>query len=82
MIFSYDDATCMEGDPFQVCGSLFLDVNGPHSPNLVGKDIYGIHLLQNSIKPGGTTGDGMDTYNSCSADSDGWACATNYLMNK
>ncbi|OGI17401.1 MAG: hypothetical protein A2255_04970 [Candidatus Melainabacteria bacterium RIFOXYA2_FULL_32_9] len=60
----------------KVCARIFVDVNGFKKPNITGKDILVIHLVDQGIKPGGTQGDGY----SCTTTSDGWGCAAAYLL--
>jgi len=60
-----------------VCALLFVDINGLKAPNTFGKDIYGIHVLNNGIKPFGTAGDNMQ--GRCSTSTDGFGCAADYL---
>lgn len=42
------------------CGGIKVDVNGFKKPNTIGKDIYFVYLLENSIKPYGISGDNYD----------------------
>jgi len=56
-------------------GWILVDINGFKKPNTIGKDIFGISLLPNSIKPYGIENDLYQ--NTCS--STGWGCAAIYL---
>lgn len=60
-----------------ICGEIFIDVNGLKKPNVAGKDIFGVWVMANSIKPMGITGDGHDS--ACAPNTDGWSCSTEYL---
>jgi len=63
------------------CGSFGIDVNGLKKPNKIGKDIYFIHLMDNTIKPFGTPGDDVTSragYD-CGGTGDGEICAYDYL---
>lgn len=60
-----------------MCGNIKIDVNGFKSPNTIGKDIYFVYVLENSIKPYGISGDNYDSdwgYNHS-----GYARAAKYL---
>ncbi|MDD3014677.1 MAG: prepilin-type N-terminal cleavage/methylation domain-containing protein [Candidatus Gastranaerophilales bacterium] len=59
------------------CALLFVDINGFKAPNTFGKDIYGIHVLNNGIKPFGTSGDSFQ--NRCTTSTNGFSCAAEYL---
>lgn len=39
------------------CGEIWVDVNGFNKPNIVGKDIFGVKIVNNTLKPFGTQGD-------------------------
>lgn len=73
-----DDAT----GTFFDCGSFGIDVNGLKKPNKIGKDIYFIHLMDNSIKPFGTPGDDVTSRvgYECGGSGDGEICAYEYLF--
>jgi len=62
------------------CGQYWLDVNGFKGPNRIGRDIFGGHILKNTIKPYGTPGDIYD--NTCRSTSTGESCSTEYLLNQ
>jgi len=57
------------------CGYIMVDVNGFKKPNILGKDIYAIHLFTTKVTPFGTEGDGNE--NSCTTD--GFGCSAEYL---
>ncbi|MFH0701989.1 MAG: type II secretion system protein [bacterium] len=59
----------------QVCGNIDIDVNGFKGPNVVGKDIFLIWIIENGIKPWGING---DTKNCVSSDV-GMGCAAKVL---
>lgn len=60
---------------------LWLDVNGfGKSPNVIGRDIFGVAVNENGIKPLGSTGDGFE--NTCTTDNvnyAGWGCAAKVI---
>jgi prepilin-type N-terminal cleavage/methylation domain-containing protein len=56
------------------CGGINIDVNGFNKPNVVGKDIFYIHIKPNRLVPRGT-----DDGNSCSGN--GLGCASYMLVN-
>jgi prepilin-type N-terminal cleavage/methylation domain-containing protein len=62
---------------FNICGEMAVDINGFKGPNQIGKDIFYTHILENSTKPFGVQGDGLET--SCSPTNTGMACAAKYL---
>ena len=76
--FYYGNCTNTDWQNIPVCGALNLDVNGLKGPNIMGKDIYGIWIVKDGIKPYGVQGDGYE--NTCTTSSLGIACATKYLM--
>ena len=60
-----------------ICGYIPVDVNGPNKkPNIVGKDIFSIWLLEDRILPEGTVQDGRDT---CKTTESGAGCSAKYL---
>ncbi len=76
--FNFRDATCSESKgSYETCGYILIDVNGFKKPNSVGKDIFQIYLLKNSIKPRGSLDDA--DANSCHKNGSGWSCAQEYL---
>jgi prepilin-type N-terminal cleavage/methylation domain-containing protein len=57
---------------------LWIDVNGyQKGPNIIGKDVFGVKVYNNGIKPFGSQGDGYE--NTCSTSSTGWGCSAKYL---
>jgi prepilin-type N-terminal cleavage/methylation domain-containing protein len=63
------------------CGYVFIDVNGFQSPNTIGRDIFMVHIHENSVAPAGTIGDMWNSsINNC-ANSSGYGCAAAYLLN-
>lgn len=65
------------------CGYINVDINGLKGPNVVGKDIFGFHILEKSVKPWGTQGDFADENKAdhgCIAGADGQGCTTQYLI--
>ncbi len=70
-----------------ICGEIYVDVNGNDEPNTLGRDIYEMYLFADgSVKPRGTTGDNpiTDPATSCiegstAATNYGWGCGRKYL---
>lgn len=87
LIFWLNTTNCNSnfGNYLVRCGGAGIDINGLNAPNVVGKDIYFIHILENSIRPYGlNTGIYKDVYvNSCvpSGAEAGKGCAAKYLYN-
>lgn len=54
-----------------VCGGVWIDINGGNQPNTIGKDIFTFVILKNRIMP--------DKTDECTLDSKGWGCA-NYIL--
>jgi len=80
--FDYDDPNCgssintnYSAGIIKVCGAVQVDVNGSKGPNKIGKDVFGIYILENSTKPYGSQGDGQE--NTCGTT--GVGCAAQYL---
>lgn len=61
-----------------ICAWMYVDVNGFKGPNTIGRDVFGIWLQKDGIKPMGSG----DTYATMGSDckSSGWACSTYYLI--
>lgn len=78
-----DYPNCNPTSGYPHCGYIFVDVNGFKGPNTIGKDIFGLHILEKGIKPFGSQGDGMETY--CNNTYNGWCagcgCSAKYLYN-
>lgn len=70
------------------CGGITVDVNGFKGPNVFGKDIFGMHVLKNSIKPLGVKNDIANFVNCIeppntnwnTVTKNGWGCSAKYLM--
>lgn len=76
--FIYYDSNCITagwGNTMN-CGRIYVDVNGFKGPNTVGRDIGGIWVLSNTIKPFGVNDSWVG---SCIPSSNGWGCAAKYL---
>lgn len=72
----YTRAAC-DGAPFsKTCGSIFIDVNGSNGPNMLGRDVYGVRVFSDGIKPVGTPGDNDNT---CIRTGTGRGCAAKVL---
>lgn len=59
------------------CGYIMVDVNGFKKPNVVGKDIYAMHLTPTKLYPFGSNADGNE--DTCTATTNGFGCAAEYL---
>lgn len=77
------------GTTLAECGAISIDINGIKTPNKIGRDIFLVHILENSIKPYGTSGDwvsigfpayGLANYYMCDPKGDGEACASDFLF--
>jgi prepilin-type N-terminal cleavage/methylation domain-containing protein len=78
IVFGHNARNCDETWPgIPICAQIYIDVNGFKTPNVVGKDIYLIHVVENTIKPMGTQGDNYT--NTCNTS--GLGCAAKYLYN-
>ena len=78
MSFVYNNSNCITagwGNTMN-CGRIYVDVNGFKGPNTVGRDIGGIWILSNTIKPFGVNDSWVG---SCIPSSHGWGCAATYL---
>lgn len=64
---------------FPICGVIYIDVNGFKPPNVVGKDIFRIYILQTGVKPFGAPGDEWILYG---PDQWGFSKAADNLINK
>lgn len=89
VIFYYrnNSSTCTNvGYTLPDCGYIVIDTNGFKPPNIIGKDIYWVHVMENGqIKPFGVQGDSNLTNltcldNSTDANNSGNGCAAKYLM--
>jgi type II secretory pathway pseudopilin PulG len=84
--FSVGNSNC--SDLTTDCGEIWVDVNGFKKPNVVGKDIFGVGLIKNTVKPFGTAGDGyIVAGRTCipgdtSDDNRGEPCSALYLYQK
>lgn len=70
-----------------VCSDIMIDVNGARRPNIIGKDIFYVWILSNSIKPWGTDADdaktgSMASSETCDSGDGGWGCAGKLLKNQ
>lgn len=83
VIFAYQDPNCTSNSIpgpgseglSNICGWVSVDVNGAKGPNTVGKDIFGVWVLDNKISPYGT----QNYANSCNTSSTGISCSSQYL---
>lgn len=58
--------------------SILVDVNGYKGPNIVGTDIFRIHVLDNHIEPFGAN-DSYSPETDCISTGSGYGCSTYYL---
>jgi prepilin-type N-terminal cleavage/methylation domain-containing protein len=62
--------------------SISVDVNGFKGPNTVGKDVFYVWILSNTIKPWGTQGDGYtNDCNTSPPSGYGYGCSARYCIN-
>ncbi|MDD3150942.1 MAG: prepilin-type N-terminal cleavage/methylation domain-containing protein [Candidatus Gastranaerophilales bacterium] len=82
-----DSSNCTQPVGTEVrCGGIYIDVNGYKKPNTIGKDIFGVHVLANGIKPLGidSFGSWQSESNTCiqgatTTSNYGYGCAAKYL---
>jgi len=65
---------------------MYIDVNGFKGPNIMGKDVYGMHMNADGLLPFGTTGtemfeNGLCTIGNNDATNLGLSCAVKVLQN-
>jgi len=86
--FVFSSANCT-GAGYQIggvnaqCGLLYIDVNGFHAPNVLGRDIFQLVLTQNSLttnQPNNTGGGYLNGCDSSNATSTGNYCSTRVMM--
>lgn len=78
VLFGHYTQNCTENyGTIYRCGNINVDINGAKGPNVLGKDVFGVHLLENIDKPYGTAGDGLE--DTCIASSFGYGCSAKYL---
>ena len=83
VIFAYQDPNCTSNaipgpgseGLSNICGWISVDVNGAKAPNTVGRDIFGVWVLDNKISPYGT----LNYANTCNTSSSGMSCSAQYL---
>jgi len=61
------------------CAIIWIDTNGFKKPNMYGKDIFKIHLMETGIKPIGIPEDSINPKTDCSATGTGSACGYKIL---
>lgn len=69
-----------------ICSNIMIDVNGFKLPNTIGKDIFYIWILSDSIIPWGTQRDdavvgSIASSETCTSINGGWGCAGKVLQN-
>lgn len=87
--FSYLSINCIGSSvpTNDSCGEIYIDVNGFKGPNKVGRDIFGLSVLNSgATKPFGSQGDiyfNDPTVNSCDSaaypSTFGWSCSATSL---
>jgi len=78
--FYWDGGTDCEdttGTISDICGQIYVDVNGFKPPNIVGRDIFEMWVRKDGLSPKGTAGDGLD--GDCIITAYGYSCAAKYL---
>jgi len=67
------ECTLQDGDVQNVCGALWVDVNGKNEPNTLGKDVFHFLIMKDRIIP--------NDPDDCNAGDEGWGCAKYILQN-
>jgi len=80
-----ESSSCTNGQSgINVCGWYFIDVNGFKGPNVQGKDILAVYLLENSLRTMGAPNDPYPPSTTCTSSStgpgSGLGCSALYLM--
>lgn len=83
VLFAYQDNTCTSQNTpgvgyeglTNVCGWISVDVNGVKGPNIVGRDIFGMFLLENKVVPYGT----KNFSGTCNTSGRGLGCSSQYI---
>lgn len=65
--------TCQAGVD---CGNLFIDVNGPKGPNVIGRDMFGMTIVGDQLIPWGAQGSINPYDNSSSLYNSSYTCIT------
>lgn len=82
MQFWLGQSDCMQaiGSPvgFYRCAGLLIDVNGLKKPNINGRDIFEMHILNGKVLPYGASGD-FSFNMGCSTSTDGTGCSATAL---
>jgi prepilin-type N-terminal cleavage/methylation domain-containing protein len=79
ILFWYRSSNCdYVDDGIPMCGAINVDINGFKNPNIMGKDIFRIHLTKDGLKPYGSPGDSWGCEGSTGAYS-GIGCSAKYL---
>lgn len=73
----FSNCTYSDGAINDVCGEIWLDVNGFKKPNVMGRDIFTIWIRPNQISPKGVPGDSFGS--DCNTSDYGYGCAGKYL---
>ncbi|MBQ8668167.1 type II secretion system protein [bacterium] len=87
---TYCDGVILSTDPLErpYCASIYVDVNGPAIPNMLGVDVFGFYLSGNDILPMGFYGDDFSFEFNCMREKpnagpdNGLACTAWALKNK
>ncbi|MDD3149520.1 MAG: prepilin-type N-terminal cleavage/methylation domain-containing protein [Candidatus Gastranaerophilales bacterium] len=79
--FYYLNSACTNtSKSIPACGYIIVDINGFSKPNMVGRDIFVVHIVENGIKPWGVQGDIYES--KCEGSTGSWSgagCSTEYL---
>lgn len=75
---AYWNATCNQYG--NVCGWILFDVNGFDQPNTIGKDVYGVWVLQDRIVPIGSSTVNALVRDCSATNSTGYGCSSVYLL--
>ena len=77
--FKWLNPAKMDTNNKKIIGILMYDVNGKQRPNIWGKDIFGINIYSDSIKPLGRGYSSSDVEFDCSKQGSGLYCSSYYL---
>ncbi len=63
-----------------IIGTLMYDVNGADSPNVWGKDVFGLNIYQDKFEPFGKLNSMIEQKQDCSRNGTGLFCSNYYLI--
>jgi len=86
MTFGINSSQCSDtsyGTPggSGICAMSWIDTNGFKKPNTIGKDIFGMWIQKDAVRPMGTQGDLYSSATNCQKPNNGRGCGARYLLN-